>query len=92
MYNESLQTLLTEFVEAQRVRRLSASTLEARGRALDRFFRHLVSAGIEDIRAVTRQHEGGARQPDGMAEKHEHRFKLRVSSPNGSPPRRRSAG
>ena len=56
MYNESLQRLLAEFVEAQRVRRLSASTVEARERALDKFFRHLVNAGIEDIRAVTRRH------------------------------------
>ena len=56
MYNQSLQKILAEFVQAERVRRLSASTIEARQRAVDRFFRHLAGAGVEDIRAVTRQH------------------------------------
>jgi integrase/recombinase XerD len=56
MYNESLQTLLTEFVEAQRVRRLATATIDGRRHCLDAFFKYLAGAGVEDIRAVTRQH------------------------------------
>jgi integrase/recombinase XerD len=56
MYNESLQKLLAEFVEAQRVRRLAAATIDARRHCLDAFFKYLAEAGVEDIRAVTRQH------------------------------------
>jgi integrase/recombinase XerD len=56
MYNESLQKLLAEFVEAQRVRRLAADTVDSRRHSVDVFFKYLAGAGVEDIRAVTRQH------------------------------------
>jgi integrase/recombinase XerD len=55
MYNKSLQKLLAEFVEAQRVRRLAAATIAGRTHCLNVFFRHLAERGVSDIRAVTRQ-------------------------------------
>jgi integrase/recombinase XerD len=55
-YSESLQRLLAGFVEAQRARRLAASTVDGRRHCLDVFFGWLAGAGVADIRAVTRQH------------------------------------
>jgi integrase/recombinase XerD len=54
-YSESLQKLLAEFVEAQRVQRLAESTISGRRHCLDVFFRWLAERGGTDIRAVTRQ-------------------------------------
>ena len=56
MYSESLQKLLAEFVEAHRVRHMADATIDGRRRALEVFFGRLAEIGVEDIRAVTRQH------------------------------------
>jgi integrase/recombinase XerD len=56
MYSESLQKLLAEFVEAHRVRRMAQATIDGRRHATNVFFQYLAEAGVEDIRAVTRQH------------------------------------
>jgi integrase/recombinase XerD len=56
MYSESLQKLLAEFVEAHRVRHMAAATIDGRRRAMEVFFQRLAETGVEDIRAVTRQH------------------------------------
>lgn len=47
------------FLEAQRVRGLSPASLENRGGALDRFFAYLATAGVDDVRAITRDHLRG---------------------------------
>ena len=56
MYSQSLQKILAEFVEAERVRRWPLPPLKRGGARWTGFFVVWPSTGVEDIRAVTRQH------------------------------------
>ena len=56
IFSDALEALRTSFLESLRVRGQSPATLRARSQSLSTFFLWLTSAGIEDVRELTREH------------------------------------
>ncbi len=56
IFTDALEALRTSFLESLRVRGQSPATLRARSQSLTTFFLWLVSAGIDDVRELTREH------------------------------------
>ncbi|MGI8481669.1 MAG: tyrosine-type recombinase/integrase [Chthoniobacterales bacterium] len=56
IFTDALEALRTSFLESLRVRGQAPMTLRARSQSLSTFFLWLTSAGIEDVRELTREH------------------------------------
>ncbi|MGI8480490.1 MAG: tyrosine-type recombinase/integrase [Chthoniobacterales bacterium] len=56
IFTDALEALRTSFLESLRVRGQAPATLRARSQSLSTFFLWLTSAGIEDVRELTREH------------------------------------
>ncbi|MGI8431968.1 MAG: tyrosine-type recombinase/integrase [Chthoniobacterales bacterium] len=56
IFTDALEALRSSFLESLRVRGQSPATLRARSQSLSTFFLWLTSAGIEDVRELTREH------------------------------------